>query len=251
VIEETTITSNACDNFQPQVFKKLFCLNCFLHQNEHNNNNNKSNSNNTPTKNNVTSTPQIKQSINSDNNIHISLPSPQKQQNNNKQKITKSITISESTQEVINYLNTLELTKDYSKEIIKEGIDFDALSLLSEEDLKSIGFTALGDRKKVFAACKVLLEEKNVMTKEQQQMKGINSRAGISTPQRVLTLERGKAVLSRVSSQQKNIDRDLTFRLHEETTGSKDNENIEISSNIIFDPDRLSEIEKVVDFDDF
>src|SRR4051812_18506985 len=57
-----------------------------------------------------------------------------------------------SVEDVISWMKSLKLSKDYSNTIEENGVDGSALVILTEDDWKSMGITAVGDRRKIVLA---------------------------------------------------------------------------------------------------
>lgn len=71
--------------------------------------------------------------------------SRQKSDSKPKEKSVKSW----STEQVIEWMNSLNLTKDYSAIITSNGVDGDVLKDMTKEDWNEMGIVALGDVKKL------------------------------------------------------------------------------------------------------
>ncbi len=61
-----------------------------------------------------------------------------------------------SVSDVMNWMKSLVLTTDYATLVKSNGIDGDVLSMMSADDFKDIGVTALGDLKKIKRALSTL-----------------------------------------------------------------------------------------------
>jgi hypothetical protein len=293
--------SDACSNFQPQTFKRQHCLNCFLHLSEHQHQQQQPSPQSANAS--LSSSQQLlslqerplqKQQSLKNATAHLerkntltdpsalskpllasstALPSPQQQQQQQHQQqqnnFTKTalsssrnsaIKVSDSTQEVVQYLAALDLTKDYSNQIIAEGLDKKALLLCTEEDLKSIGFN-LGDRKKVLAAGKVLNSNNDEASGSNNSANGVQQpQPGLGVASKRLQRnnkpeDQQQQASANLPSQSSKplIERDISFRFEQPIAelNLDPSPHAKNARYTVFNQERMSDLEKTVNFDEF